>query len=103
TLGRVTKEHDTTIAGPVLASWTYDTLQKGQITSSTRYDSGLSYTTAVTGYDDGYRPIGASVTIPTSTANGTLAGTYTTSTTYKLNGAPATRRSSLPVACPPRR
>lgn len=40
--------------------------------------------TSVTGYDDGYRPLGQSVTIPSS--EGALAGTYTTGYTYAPDG-----------------
>ncbi|MFJ9839990.1 RHS repeat-associated core domain-containing protein [Kitasatospora sp. NPDC101155] len=66
-----------------LASWTYDTLAKGQPTSSTRYvdgANGAAYTKAVTGYDTAYRPQGSSITIPSP--EGALAGTYTTGFTY---------------------
>ncbi|MGW4892309.1 RHS repeat-associated core domain-containing protein [Kitasatospora sp. NPDC004240] len=66
-----------------LASWTYDTLAKGQRTSSTRYvggTTGAAYTTAVTGYDTVYRPLGTSITIPA--AEGALAGTYTMTSVY---------------------
>ncbi|MDX3772472.1 RHS repeat protein, partial [Streptomyces sp. AK08-01B] len=42
-LGRKT---DTKQGDTVLAKWTYDTLQKGQLTSSTRYVNGAAYTTA---------------------------------------------------------
>ncbi|MFE2723841.1 polymorphic toxin-type HINT domain-containing protein [Kitasatospora sp. NPDC059327] len=66
-----------------LASWTYDTLLKGMPTSSTRYvggTSGAAYVKAVTGYDTAYRALGATITVPT--AEGALAGTYTTTSTY---------------------
>ncbi|MGA5822743.1 RHS repeat-associated core domain-containing protein [Kitasatospora sp. NPDC094028] len=66
-----------------LASWTYDTLAKGQFTSSSRYvggAGGAAYTKAVTGYDTAYRPLGSSTTIPS--AEGALAGTYTNTNTY---------------------
>ncbi|WP_051831032.1 RHS repeat-associated core domain-containing protein [Streptomyces novaecaesareae] len=66
-----------------LVSWTYDTFVKGQSTSSTRYvggASGAAYTTAVTGYDTAYRPLGTSITIPSVEKE--LAGTYTTTNTY---------------------
>lgn len=66
-----------------LASWSYDTLVKGQPTSSTRYvggAGGTAYTKAVTDYDTAYRPLGSSITIPS--AEGALAGTYTTTNTY---------------------
>lgn len=71
--------------GTKLADWTYDTLAAGQLTSASRYSGGNTYTTAATGYDDGYRPLGASVTLPA--AEGALAGTWTTTMTYKVNGA----------------
>ena len=56
----------------------YDTLAKGQLTSSTRYVgstpgvNGDAYTNAVTGYDAMYRPLGVSITLPS--ARGALAG-----------------------------
>jgi RHS repeat-associated protein len=66
-----------------LASWTYDTLAKGQLTSSTSYAAGSAYTEAVTGYTTDYKPTGTSMTIPA--AEGALAGTYTTTNTYWPN------------------
>ncbi|GAA0401066.1 hypothetical protein GCM10009541_50230 [Micromonospora gifhornensis] len=70
--------------GTRLASYLYDTLAKGQLTSSTRWHNSNAYTTAVTGYTDRYQPSGTTVTIPT--AEGALAGTYTTSVSYNLTG-----------------
>ncbi|MEU5823274.1 RHS repeat-associated core domain-containing protein [Streptomyces sp. NPDC047803] len=71
-LGRKTavKQGDT-----VLAKWTYDTLAKGQLTSSTRYVDGAAYTTATDAFNDRYQPTSTTTTIP-SAATG-LAGTYT--------------------------
>ncbi|WP_412539548.1 ricin-type beta-trefoil lectin domain protein [Longispora sp. K20-0274] len=86
-LGRKTGVFINSTGGTKLASWVFDTLAKGQLTSSTRHDTTGDYTTAVTGFDDGYRPLGSSVTIPSSA--GTLAGVYSSSSTYKVNGAPA--------------
>ncbi len=83
-LGRRTAVRDGSATGTIRASWVYDTLAKGQLTSSTRMSGGAAYTTAVTAYDDGYRPLGQSVTIPA--AEGALAGTYTTSYTYTADG-----------------
>ncbi|HEY1916173.1 MAG TPA: hypothetical protein VGH27_11430 [Streptosporangiaceae bacterium] len=63
--------------------WTYHTLQKGYPTSSTAYTSGASgpqYVEAITGYDSLYQSTGTSITIPS--AEGNLAGTYTTSSVY---------------------
>ncbi|WP_329489955.1 polymorphic toxin-type HINT domain-containing protein [Kitasatospora sp. NBC_01246] len=83
-LGRRTGSYSGSVApANQLASWSYDTLIKGQPTSSTRYvggASGAAYTTAVTGYDTAYRPLGTSTTIPA--AEGALAGTYTTTNSY---------------------
>ncbi|NES17355.1 RHS repeat domain-containing protein, partial [Micromonospora sp. PPF5-17B] len=87
-LGRKTAEYDTSTSGPKLAAWTYDTVAKGQPASSTRYVGTDAYVTSVTGYDDGYRPLGTSVTLPT--VEGALAGTYTSATTYKPDGSVAT-------------
>lgn len=83
-LGRQTELRDGSATGTLRASWVYDTLQKGQPTSSTRYSGGAAYVTAVTGYDDASRPLGASVTLPST--EGALAGTYTTSYTYTADG-----------------
>ncbi|MEU1075132.1 MULTISPECIES: RHS repeat-associated core domain-containing protein [unclassified Streptomyces] len=82
-LGRKTAEYAGSTSGTKLASWTYDTLAKGQPTSSTRYSNGNAYTNAVTGYDVAYRPTGSTVTIPA--AEGKLAGTYTTTAAYTPN------------------
>ncbi|WP_327009848.1 hypothetical protein OHA72_23030 [Dactylosporangium sp. NBC_01737] len=73
------------------ASWTYDTLAKGQLTSSTRYVGTDAFTTTVTGYDDGYRPLGVTTVIPSSLSMPWLPnGTYTTSKTYNVDGSTAT-------------
>ncbi|MEV4133041.1 RHS repeat-associated core domain-containing protein [Dactylosporangium sp. NPDC049742] len=91
-IGRVTDRYQGTAAtGTLLAHSVFDTLLKGQLTSSTRYvggAGGAAYTSAITGYDSAYRPLGASVTIP-ATEN-LLAGTYTTTNTYNANGSLAT-------------
>jgi RHS repeat-associated protein len=87
-LGRLTELHDDTTSGPLRASYVYDTLAKGQLTSSTRHVGANAYTTTVTGYTDQYAPTGTTVTIPA--AEGALAGTYTTSATYNVDGSTAT-------------
>lgn len=89
-LGRKTQLREGSATGTVRASWAYDTLAKGQLTSSTRNDGGAAYVTAITGYDNGYRPLGTSVTLPSAT--GALAGTYTTNYTYTLDGQLSTTR-----------
>lgn len=87
-LGRKVAEHKDSATGPLLASWTYDTLSKGDLTSSSSYNAnGDAYTTTVTGYDAAERPTGNTVTIPAS--EGLLAGSYTTSMTYRPDGSPS--------------
>ncbi|MGC0208408.1 polymorphic toxin-type HINT domain-containing protein [Streptomyces levis] len=52
-----------------LTGYTYDTLLKGQPTSSTRYvggKTGKAYTTTVTAYDSLSRPTGSELELPTS-------------------------------------
>ncbi|MGW3074602.1 MULTISPECIES: polymorphic toxin-type HINT domain-containing protein [unclassified Kitasatospora] len=81
-LGRETAMFDGSTTGTKLAEWAYDTLpgSNGLATSSTRFENGKAYTTAVTGFDSAARPMGSTVTIPDS--EGLLAGTYTTAQTY---------------------
>ena len=93
-LGRTTQAREGTVTGPLRSSWLYDTLAKGQVTSSTRYAGGQAYITAATGYDDGYRPLGQLVTIPAAETG--LAGTYTTTYTYTADGQLKSMR--LPAA-----
>ncbi|MGW7280165.1 RHS repeat domain-containing protein [Streptomyces sp. NPDC054844] len=59
----------------LLAEWTYDTVAKGQLSSSTRYIDDQAYTTATTAYNDAYQPTTSTVTVPTGAGN--LAGSYT--------------------------
>ena len=80
--------------GTKLAEWTYDSIARGQLTSSTRFAAGAAYTVAMTGYDAAYRPTGHSVSVPAAEPG--LAGTYAFGTTYTANGALATQ--SLPAA-----
>jgi RHS repeat-associated protein len=87
-LGRMTAEYDGSTTGPKLSETTYDTLAKGQVTSSTRWVGANAYTTTVLGYDPMYRPTGKKVTIPA--VEGALAGTYQFTSTYKPDGSPAT-------------
>ncbi|WP_207400268.1 RHS repeat-associated core domain-containing protein [Actinomadura fibrosa] len=88
-LGRKTEERQKTPDGwKTLAQWTYDTLLKGRPSSSTRHTGTEKITTTVTGYDDAYRPTGTRLTLPASLAP--LDGDYTTETTYKADGSPAT-------------
>jgi RHS repeat-associated protein len=77
--------------GRLLASWTWDTLAKGQLTSSSSYVGstkkapGAAYTQAITGYDAAYDPTGTTTSIP----NGAAAfgeTSYHTDLSYFDNG-----------------
>jgi RHS repeat-associated protein len=78
--GRKTAKYDTTGSAPEdgahqLAAWAYDTLAKGQPTSSTAYtggNGGTAYTQQVTGYNTAGQPTGSQTVI----SAGPLAGTY---------------------------
>ncbi|MGZ4620497.1 MAG: RHS repeat-associated core domain-containing protein [Blastococcus sp.] len=90
TLDRLTALNEASTTGPLLASWTYDTLAKGQLTNSTSYvgstpgTPGSPYTQAITGYDAANRPTGHATTLPAGTP---MAGTYTTGLSYTPSGA----------------
>ncbi|GAB2667745.1 polymorphic toxin-type HINT domain-containing protein [Kribbella swartbergensis] len=92
-LDRKTAVRNGSATGPVLASWVYDTLGKGLLTSSTRTINGNNYVSAITGYDLMDRPIGTQVVIPAS--EGKLAGTYSSATSYNPDGS--VRRAKLPT------
>lgn len=90
-LGRKTDLYDGTTkdAAHQLAKWTYDSIAKGQPTSSIRYvggSSGNAYISQVGTYDSLYRPTLTRVTIPSVTGEEALAGTYTSTTGYNLDG-----------------
>ncbi|WP_165953678.1 RHS repeat-associated core domain-containing protein [Streptomyces sp. 8K308] len=64
----------------VRARFAYDTVKLGQLSSSTSYQGGDAYVTAVDGYTARYQPTSTTVTIP-DTEDG-LSGSYTWSYTY---------------------
>ncbi|MGW8768897.1 polymorphic toxin-type HINT domain-containing protein, partial [Streptomyces sp. NPDC055815] len=82
-LGRRTGLYDGAVtSGKQLVRWTYDTVAKGKLASSTRFVGGASgqqYTRTVLGYDDGYRETGSKITLP-GTDVGQAAGTTFTYT-----------------------
>ena len=89
--GRVTATYDTTTTKTLsssnkLTSYTYDTLKKGYITSSTSYSGGDTYTNAVESYNTQALPIATKVTL---TGEGTTlvpSAGYVTSYGYGLTG-----------------
>jgi RHS repeat-associated protein len=93
-LGRKTAVHRDSTDGPVLTSWLYDTLAKGQLTSSTRKIGTDEYVSVVAGYNDRYQPTGTRITIPA--AEGALKGTYASDATYFADGSPKT--TTMPAA-----
>ncbi|MFG2716574.1 ricin-type beta-trefoil lectin domain protein [Streptomyces goshikiensis] len=87
-LGRPTELRDNAADGPLVSSWTYDSLPgaKGQAVASIRYEGGAQYKSEVTAYDTEYRATGSQITIPDVPAAKGLAGTYAYSTTYTATG-----------------
>ncbi|MFI6546307.1 RHS repeat-associated core domain-containing protein [Streptomyces prunicolor] len=90
-LGRKTDMYDGTTkdAAHELSKWTYDSVAKGQPTSAIRYvggSTGQAYISQIGAYDSLYRPTLARVTIPSVTGEEALAGTYTSTTGYNLDG-----------------
>jgi RHS repeat-associated protein len=102
--GRKTAEYDTTggaaeNSGDQLASWTWDTKAKGLLTSSSTFYGGQAYTQQVIGYNSLGLPTGTQTVIPS--AQGALAGTYSTGITYNTDTeAPATVFSSAAGGLP---
>ncbi|HEY3906406.1 MAG TPA: RHS repeat-associated core domain-containing protein [Streptosporangiaceae bacterium] len=101
--GRKTAEYDTTggaaeNSGDELASWTWDTVAKGQLTSSTSFQNGSAYTEQVTGYASNGHPSGTETIIPAG--QGALAGTYTQAYTYAPNGQPTSYTDSAAGGLP---
>ena len=87
-LGRLTELRDTNATGALRASWLYDSVAKGELTATTRWVGTDAYVKTITGYTDLYQPTGLTTTIPAT--QGALAGTYTTTATYKPDGSMAT-------------
>ncbi|MGP4112295.1 polymorphic toxin-type HINT domain-containing protein [Streptomyces sp. 4N509B] len=85
-LGRQTELHDDTPNGPLRAEWIYDTvfLSEGHLAKSVRYHDGAAYTYEVDSYDEQYRVLEESRTIPDS--EGALAGTYGSVISYFDSG-----------------
>jgi len=102
--GRKIAEYDTTAGAAEspadeIASWTYDTLARGKLTSSSSYYGGQAYTDAVTGYNAFGEPKGGYTVIPS--AQGNLAGTYLTEyTSYTPAGQLAAYEDSAAGGLP---
>ena len=95
-LGRKTATHEGAADGPLLTSYTYDTATrgKGALATASRHVDDAAYTTRILQYDPLGRAEASTVTIPSQ--QGALAGSYTFSTAYNLDGT--VQSSSLPAA-----
>ncbi|GHJ43051.1 type IV secretion protein Rhs [Catellatospora sp. TT07R-123] len=106
--GRITATYDGTgaVAANQLTGYQYDTVTgaKGYPATATRYVNGSgvggsAYLQKITAYDVGYRPLTVQTVIPAvtggTTAETALAGTYTTTNEYKVDGAPY--RTTMPA------
>ncbi len=93
-LDRKTATHEGTADGPLLTSFTYDTVTrgKGKPATATRHVDGAEYTSQIRGYDTLGRVQATTINIPTQ--QGALAGAYTFSTRYNLDGT--VQSNSLP-------
>lgn len=97
-LNRKTKTFSGDTMGPLLAAWTYDTVKKGLVTTSTTYtDSGSgalgipgtpgkAYTTTVGSYDAAGNPTKTTIAIP-SGAPAFGGMTFTTNLYYNVDSA----------------
>nr|WP_184286692.1 RHS repeat-associated core domain-containing protein [Nocardiopsis algeriensis] len=93
-VGRQTGLYDDSPDGTLRASWVYDTLAKGHLTSATRYVDGNAYTSRVVAYDKFYRPTTTEVLVPSSEAG--ISGRYRFSTYYNIDGT--VRAVTMPAA-----
>ncbi|WP_157995721.1 RHS repeat-associated core domain-containing protein [Thermomonospora amylolytica] len=88
--------------GAVIASWTYDTVRPGQLTSSTRRGVGADgttvydYTTTVNAYDNLNRPTRTTITLPAGAEGAGLDGSYQFNTSYNPDGT--IQSMSMPAA-----
>jgi RHS repeat-associated protein len=95
-LGRKVQQNNGTTK---LASWTYDSLQAGKVTESTRWTGGKPYTVTTTGYDPKTGdPLGSTVTLPNETGFRT---SYTTAQTWTSTHLPRTQTLAPTTATAP--
>ncbi len=99
-LGRKLTETDASNGGATLATWTWDTVQAGQLSSETSSQPGPKgtteqYTIATTGYSSLGKPMGTKITLPTDEG---LPATYTTSYAYTVNDQELTSQTDPKVA-----
>jgi len=94
-LDRKTDEYAGATGGALLAHWDYDTVKRGELSTSTAYRGsvpgtpGSAVSTTITGYDGADQPTGKTVTIGAG-APAFAGTTYTTKTTYNQDETVAT-------------
>ncbi|HKD96519.1 MAG TPA: RHS repeat-associated core domain-containing protein, partial [Micromonosporaceae bacterium] len=102
--GRKTAEYDTTggaaeTAADQLGAWTYDSPAVGQPSTSTSFfggTAGEAYKQTVNSYDPGYQPTSVTYNVPSNALTGSLAGSYTFTSTYNPDGSLSSQ--SFPAA-----
>ena len=70
-------------SGALIASWTWDTLKKGRLSSESSVVNGVTYKTGMIGYDSSGNVSGTYVSVP---AGQPLAGIYRTQYSYSTTG-----------------
>ncbi|MEV4373858.1 polymorphic toxin-type HINT domain-containing protein [Nonomuraea sp. NPDC049637] len=94
-LDRMVAKYDATTSSPgtKIAEWVYDTVRKGQLTSSTRIVGTDRYTTQVEAYDNLDRPQRSRVVLPAVEGGLAPAQGYVFDTSYNLDGSVAASSS----------
>ncbi|MFV2198948.1 RHS repeat-associated core domain-containing protein [Nocardiopsis sp. LOL_012] len=95
-LGRKVAQREGGTDGPLLASWTYDTVAKGELSRATRYVGELEYTTSIHSYDAMGRSVATTINIPNAPEHSALSGSYRFRSTYNSDGS--IRTNHLPAA-----
>ncbi|WP_051814262.1 RHS repeat domain-containing protein [Kitasatospora sp. MBT63] len=90
-LGRLIETHDGPATGPLLTSQTWDPSgNKGQLSTASRFSTvgatTYEYKTTYSLFDTLSRPTRTTVTVPSAPGQENLAGSYTSGTTYRLDG-----------------
>jgi len=90
-LGRKVGEYDGSIDPKnLLASWTFDTIQNGELSSSQSITPEGNYTETVLGYTPEGRPTGTEVDLPAGDVQAGFAASYTSKTTWTTTGLAST-------------
>ncbi|MFG2064608.1 RHS repeat-associated core domain-containing protein [Micromonospora sp. NPDC048871] len=90
----VTVEHDALgrpsrrfADGELIAQWTYDTLAKGHLSTQVSIVDGFSFSRQISFYNNAYQIMEESSVIPAMPGLEGVAGTYTSTSTYRVDGS----------------